>query len=56
MIKWLKSIFMTDKYTRVVMMWNGRECQHWQLTDDDYEKLIRTALPTGFSIISIMDI
>jgi|TARA_R110000803_G_scaffold115793_4_gene184346 hypothetical protein len=56
MIKFLLSFFGKEKYTKIVMVWNGSEVKHLRLTDIEYNQLINTTLPVGFSIISEMDI
>ena len=57
MIKWLLSWFgKVEKPTKMVMLWNGKEVQHWALTEHQYNKLMTTTLPFGNSVISEMDI
>ncbi len=57
MIKWLTSWFgKVEGPTKMVMIWNGKEVCQCNLTDSQYQKLITTALPFGFSIISEMDL
>ena len=56
MIKNFINLFKKEKHTKMVMLWNGREAVHWKLTQDQYNKLIRTTLPFGYSIISELDL
>ena len=50
MFKWILSwLGKTEKPVKVVMLWNGRELQHWSLTKTQYDKLMITVLPRGYS-------
>ena len=51
MIKYLLSFFGKEKHTKLVS-----EVKHWRLTDIEYNQLINSALPMGFSILSEMDL
>ena len=57
MLKWILSWFgKVDKPVKIVMLWNGRELHHLSLTKTQYDKLMITVMPLGYSVISEMDI
>ena len=57
MVKWLLGWFgKVEKPVKMVMLWNGKELQNWALTKTQYDKLMMTVLPFGYSVISEMDI
>jgi hypothetical protein len=56
MIKFLLSFFWKERHTKIVMIWDGRQVEHWKLTDNEYKKLMTTVLPMGISILAEMEI
>jgi hypothetical protein len=56
MIKFLLSFFVKSKKAKIVMIWDGKQVQHWKLTNAEYKKLMNTILPAGIDILAEMDI